>query len=99
MKFPHILISTLSLVVALSAGGVYAADHEEHGAHEHGAATLSFAADLSSRLFSSPEGRSFSVFGFGASLRRGLAVSTCGFVSRLRVWDRIFRPSSRKYLL
>jgi hypothetical protein len=50
MKFPHILISTLSLVVALSSGGVYADDHkheaeshEEHGAHEHGAATLSLA--------------------------------------------------------
>ena len=62
------------------------------------AATLNFAADLSSGLFSSLGDQSFSVFGFGASLRRGLAVSTCGFVSRLRVWDRIFRPITRGLL-
>ena len=36
----------------------------------------------------------FSVFGFGAFLRQGLAVSTYGSVSRLCVWNRIFRPST-----
>ncbi|OQX14277.1 MAG: hypothetical protein BWK73_10005 [Thiothrix lacustris] len=44
MKFPHALISILGLFVALSAGSTHAEDHEEHGAHEHGAATLSLAA-------------------------------------------------------
>ena len=38
MKFPHILISTLSLFVALSAGGVYADDHK-HETHDDKAKT------------------------------------------------------------
>lgn len=56
MKLAYTLISTLSLLAALSIGNVYADDHkheghkheaeghEEHGAHEHGVATLSIAA-------------------------------------------------------
>jgi hypothetical protein len=50
MKRPAILINTLSLLIALSAGHLHAddqapasAEHEEHGAHEHGTATLSLA--------------------------------------------------------
>ena len=38
MKFPHILISTLSLFVALSAGCVYADDHK-HETHDDKAKT------------------------------------------------------------
>jgi hypothetical protein len=44
MKYPSIL---LSLCLVLSSSALYADDHEheheEHGAHEHGAATLSLA--------------------------------------------------------
>ncbi|OQX03122.1 MAG: hypothetical protein BWK73_40550 [Thiothrix lacustris] len=44
MNYPNIL---LSLCLALSASNLYADDHkhehEEHGAHEHGAATLAIA--------------------------------------------------------
>ncbi|WML92405.1 DUF2796 domain-containing protein [Thiothrix lacustris] len=46
MKFPSTLISTLSLLLALSSSPLHAdehAIHEEHGVHEHGAATLSLA--------------------------------------------------------
>ncbi|WGZ94400.1 MAG: DUF2796 domain-containing protein [Candidatus Thiothrix putei] len=45
MKYPNILFS---LCLALSSSTLYADDHEheheEHGAHEHGAATLAIAA-------------------------------------------------------
>ena len=43
MKFPSTLISTLSLLLALSSSPLHADEHEEHGAHEHGTATLSLA--------------------------------------------------------
>jgi hypothetical protein len=52
MNFPAILVSSLSLMLALSAGKLYAADqqpavtvpaHEEHGPHEHGTGKLSIA--------------------------------------------------------
>jgi hypothetical protein len=43
MKHPNILFSALSLLLALSANNLYAEEHEEHGAHEHGAAKLSLA--------------------------------------------------------
>ncbi|HRJ52537.1 MAG TPA: DUF2796 domain-containing protein [Candidatus Thiothrix moscowensis] len=39
MKFPHILISTLSLFVALSLGGVYADDHKHEATHDDKAKT------------------------------------------------------------
>ena len=39
MKFPHILISTFSLFVALSAGGVYADDHKLAATHDDKAKT------------------------------------------------------------
>jgi hypothetical protein len=52
MNFPAILVSSISLMLALSAGNLYAADpqpavavpaHEEHGPHEHGTGKLSLA--------------------------------------------------------
>ena len=39
MKFPHILISTFSLFVALSAGGVYADNHKLAATHDDKAKT------------------------------------------------------------
>lgn len=52
MKYPSIPLSSLALCLTLASSTLYAHDnkhdhahdkHEEHGAHEHGAATLSLA--------------------------------------------------------
>lgn len=46
MQFPQLLISRFSLLVALALSSAYANDqqsHEEHAAHEHGAASLTLA--------------------------------------------------------
>lgn len=46
MQFPKLLISSFSLLIPLGLSGAYANDHqshEEHAAHEHGAASLTLA--------------------------------------------------------
>ncbi len=51
MKYPSILLGSLGLCLTLASSTLYAhddkhdhtAEHEQHGAHEHGAATLSLA--------------------------------------------------------
>ena len=43
MKYPSLLISSFSLLLALSASNLHAEEHEQHGAHEHGVATLAVA--------------------------------------------------------
>lgn len=43
MKYPSLLISSFSLLLALSASNLHAEEHEQHGVHEHGVATLAVA--------------------------------------------------------
>ena len=49
MKYPSLLISSFSLLLALSGSVLHAEEHEaheQHGAHEHGVATLALAVGL-----------------------------------------------------
>ncbi|QTR51295.1 DUF2796 domain-containing protein [Candidatus Thiothrix anitrata] len=43
MKNPRLLVSSFSLLFALSASNLYAEEHVQHGVHEHGVAKLAVA--------------------------------------------------------